>query len=67
MWYTFFGVFVTIIVSIICRLIFGGNQASSIDPMLLSPIIKNRFSKKINVGEEEFKIAPLADQKECSL
>lgn len=47
MWYTFFGAMVAIIVASICTCIFGGNDPADVDPSLLTPLIRNRFHKKV--------------------
>ncbi|KAJ6636751.1 Sodium-coupled monocarboxylate transporter 1 [Pseudolycoriella hygida] len=48
MWYTFFGAMVAIIVSCIWTSIFGGNDPADVDSSLLTPSIRNRFSKRNN-------------------
>ncbi|KAG4065705.1 hypothetical protein HA402_012383 [Bradysia odoriphaga] len=49
MWYTFFGAMVAIIVACIWTCIFGGNDPADVDSSLLTPLIRNRFHKKVSL------------------
>lgn len=55
MWYTFFGAMVAILVACIWTLIFGGNDPADIDSSLLTPMIRNRFRKKVSVFDHSGK------------